>query len=138
MTLYEISHIRQSNRSLNKRWFTCREMNLIVWFRRNMPVSFQLTFNNNGQEQTINWAQQRGFSLHLNNLAKKGFFHRQKTPLLVNYCDQKDLALVRREFLVACENIEVGITDFIYARLMEYPSLSSRPRASQIDHPVVR
>ena len=138
MTLYEISHIRQSNRSLNKRWFTCREMNLIVWFRRNVPVSFQLTFNKNAQEHTINWAQQRGFSLYLNNSAEKEFFQQQKSPLLVNYCDQKDMVIIRRNFLVACEHIEVGITDFIYARLMEYPKIHANLDASHTGQPMAR
>ena len=103
-----------------------------------MPVSFQLSFNKQGREQTISWNLQRGFNLYLSNAINSGISRHKKTPLLANDCNQKDLELIRRDFLVACENIEVGITDFIYARLMEYPSPDSSPRASQIDHPMVR
>ncbi len=137
MTLYEISHVRQGNRSLKKRWFTCREMNLIVWFRRKTPVSFQLSFNKHGQEQTISWNVQRGFSLSLNQPVNPGVNRHKKLPFLVDDFNQKDLAIIRRDFLVACENIEVGVTDFIYARLMEYPSLSSKLHASQRNYSVL-
>jgi len=136
MKLYEISHIRQTNRSLNKRWFTCREMNLIVWFRRNMPINFQLSFRKQGQEQTISWDIQRGFHLYLEDSSIAGINRLHKRPLLVNTCNQNDLPTIRRNFLVACEDIEVGMTDFIYARLMEYPTVHSQLRASHTDHPV--
>ncbi len=136
MKLYEISPTRPSNRSLNKRWFTCREMNLIVWFRRNMPINFQLSFKKQGQEQTISWDIQRGFHLYLEDATKTGGNRLQKIPLLVYTCSQDELARLRRNFLVACENIEVGMTDFIYARLMEYPTTRSPLHALHTDHPV--
>jgi len=136
MKLYEISNIRQSNRSLNKRWFTCREMNLVVWFRRNMPINFQLSFKKQGQEQTISWDIQRGFHLYLEESPKIGGNRLQKRLLLVNTCSQNDLATIRRDFLLACENIEVGMTDFIYARLMEYPTIRTQLDASHTGHPV--
>lgn len=140
--LHEISHIRQSDRSLVKRWFTSRDMDLFVWFRRKMPVGFQLSFNIHGEKQAISWDLQRGFHLYRVNSGEtrpfQYLYRYQTTPLLTGACNQDDLVSIRRNFLVASENIEVGLTDFIYARLMEYPSLSSKPHVSHIDHPALR
>jgi hypothetical protein len=51
--LYEISHVRQSNQSEVKRWFTCADMDLLVCCRNNIPVRFQLAFNRCNKEQVI-------------------------------------------------------------------------------------
>jgi len=62
--LYEISHVRQSNRSEVKRWFTCADMDLFVWCRDDIPVRFQLAFNRRSKEQVISWDIQRAFCLY--------------------------------------------------------------------------
>lgn len=49
--------------------------------------------------------------------------------------DQHGLAIIAREFLAACEEIEAGLSDFIYARLMEQPLEHVKHDASHTDHP---
>jgi len=49
--------------------------------------------------------------------------------------DQRDLAIIAREFLAACEEIDVGLSDFIYARLMEQPLEHVKRDAVHTDHP---
>ena len=133
MRLYEISPINPTNRSLNKRWFTCREMNLVVGTLQKMPINFKLSFKRHGQIQTLCWDIQHGFYLFIDQLVNSGIEQQRKAGIF----KQSDLATMRRDFLVACENIEVGLTDFIYARLMEYPILQSKPRVSHTDHPLM-
>jgi len=134
--LHEISHSKQLGRSLYKRWFTCTEMNLVVWFRQNRPVSFQLSFDK--QKQTISWDEQRGFHLYSEEKSNIYTNRNLKRAVSINLCDQNQLTVIRRDFLVVCENIDVGLTDFIYARLMEYPTAHSKPYASRTNQPVAR
>ena len=134
MRLYEISPISPTIHSLNKRWFTCREMNLIVGTNKNMPVNFKLSFKRSGVIQTLSWDIEHGFSPCADHTAKADSEQHRK-PSIFRY-EQSDLAIIRRDFLAACENIDIDLTDFIYARLMEYPAIHSQLYASHTGHPV--
>ncbi len=134
MTLYEISPISPTIHNLNKRWFTCREMNLIVGTHENMPVNFKLSIKKLGRIQTLSWDIQRGFELCADR-TEKANADQLKKPAIIKI-KQSDLTTIRRDFLTACENIDIGLTDFIYARLMEYPTIRSPLHASHTNHPV--
>lgn len=49
--------------------------------------------------------------------------------------DQHDLAIIAHEFLAACERIDIGLSGFIYARLMEQPLEHVKNNARYTDHP---
>ena len=137
--LSEISHLRQTNRSLVKRWFTSRDMDLFVWFHNNwlhnsMPVRFQLSFNKRNKEQAISWDFQREFQLYRVDSGETTPDRYKKTPLLISLCDQQELAIIARNFLVASENIDISIADFIYARLLEYPSIQTKHNVVHTGH----
>ena len=134
MKLHEISPISPTIHSLNKRWFTCRKMNLIVGTHKNMPVNFKLSIKKSGQIQTLSWDIQNGFH-QFTDLTVKANSDQHRAPAIFKF-KQNDLATIRRDFLAACENIEVGLTDFIYARLMEYPAIGSPLHASHTNRPV--
>ncbi len=134
MTLYEISPISPTIHSLNKRWFTCREMNLIVEIHENMPVNFKLSIKKFGRIQTLNWNIQHGFDLCAGR-TEKANSNQLKNPAIIKF-KQSDLAAIRRNFLAACKNIDIGLTDFIYARLMAYPTIRSPLHASHTNQPV--
>ncbi len=136
--LHEISHLRQANRSLVKRWFNSRDMDLFVWFRKNVPVRFQLCFNKCSNEQAISWDFQREFHLYQVDDGETYPDQYKQTPLLVCACDRNDLATIARNFLAASEKIDPGIADFIYARLLEYPTVQVKHDAAHISHPVVQ
>lgn len=119
--LYEITHIRQSRRPRIKRWFTSQEMDLFVWTRTGMPVHFQLYFDKSGTEKVICWDIHEGFtSYHVNNGETSPDRYKQ-TPLLRTSFMRLDLRVIARDFLAACTHVDTGISDFVYARLMEMP-----------------
>lgn len=141
MKLYEIPHIRQENRRLKKRWFTSTEMDLFIWFRESIPVRFQFCFDKPDNEQAISWDYHRGLRYYLVDdgdtvcvpcsagNCSSGF---KQTPIFndvrhqhlgTKLNSQPCLATIARNFLAASEHIDIGIADFIYARLMEYPLL---------------
>ena len=124
--LYEIPQLRQSNRRLLKRWFTSRDMDLFIWFHKKVPVRFQLAYNKRDTEKAINWDSQKGLRHYLVDSGEINLEHYKQTPILIdlcdqNLCDQKNIATVARNFLAACEEIDIGLSGFIYARLIEHP-----------------
>jgi len=120
--LYEITHVRQSRRPQNKRWFTSPDMDLFVWARDGMPVHFQLYLDKAGAEKVICWNIHQGFtSYQVNNGAADPDRYKQ-TPLLKTSFMQLNPRVIARNFLAACEHIDTGISDFVYARLMEIPN----------------
>lgn len=133
--LQEIAHIRQSNRRYIKRWFTSRDMDLFIWLRKSVPVRFQLSYNKLNNEQAISWDLHRGFHHHLVDSGETLPDHYKQTPLLIDLHDQHELAIIARRFLAACENIDIGVADFIYARLMGYPIKPVQHSAMNTDRP---
>ena len=120
--LYEITHVRQSRRPQNKRWFTSPDMDLFVWARDGMPVHFQLYIDKLGAEKVLCWNIQQGFtSYHVNDGETQAGRYKQ-APLLKTSFKQLNLRMIARNFLAACEHIDTGISDFVYARLMEIPT----------------
>ena len=121
--LYEIPHIRPSHRSHVKRWFTCQDMDLFVWFRNNIPVRFQLAYDKQQKEKAICWDTHRGFSHYLVDSGETSAASYKQTPILIGHCGQHDMPIIARAFLAASEEIDTGLCDFIYARLMEIPAI---------------
>ncbi len=133
--LYEIPHTRQTNRSYTRRWFTCCEMDLFVWLRDGVPVRFQLAYDKLNEEKAINWNLHQGFHHYLVDSGEILPDQYKQTPILISLRDQHDLAIIAREFLAACEKIDAGLSDFIYARLMEQPLEHVKQDAVHTDHP---
>ena len=136
--LYEIPRPRQSNRHHRKRWFTCCDMDLFIWFSDDTPVRFQLTYDKGRQEKAINWDFDLGFRHYLVDSGETfpALYpgHYKQTPVMIDLCDQQNLASIARDFLAASENIDTGIADFIYARLMAHPTTTSKHCAVNTDH----
>lgn len=133
--LNEIAHLRQSNRSLVKRWFSCRDMDLFVWLRNNAPVRFQLCFNKRSNEHAICWDYHHRFQFYRVDSGETCPDQYKKTPLLLGASEHKDLTVIARTFLAASKNIDAGIADFIYARLMTFPAAPVHNHAGHINRP---
>ena len=132
--LYEIPQLRQSNRIQVKRWFTSRDMDLFIWLHKNVPVRFQLAYNKRDTEKAINWDLQKGLRHYLVDSGETDLEHYKQTPILIDMRDQIDIASIARNFLVACEKIDTGLSDFIYARLMEHPPVPAPRNAKHKGH----
>jgi len=140
--LYEIPHPRQSNRNLVKRWFTSSDMDLFIWHRQKIPVRFQLTYDKRNEEKAISWDFHLGFRHYLVDNGETfpdNYPGRYKqTPLLINLCEQKNLTQIARDFLAASENIDIAVSDFIYARLTAHPTTAEPQCAASTDQAPAR
>lgn len=136
--LHEISHLTQSDRHQVKRWFSSRDMDLFVWSRNQIPVRFQLCFNKRSDEHAISWNCQHQLQLYRVDSGETLPDQYKQTPLLIVTCKHKNLSVVARDFLAASRNIEAGIADFIYARLMEFPAAPAKYHVTHINPPAER
>lgn len=135
MMLFQITHTRQTNRSCSKRWFTCCEIDLFAWLREGVAVRFQLAYDKPSREKAINWDLHQGCHHYLVDSGAVLPGRYKQTPSLIRPCKQHDLAIIAREFLAACEQIDIGLSDFIYARLMKQPLQHEKHDAMHTDHP---
>ena len=142
--LYEITGLQQSHRSENKRWFSCRDMDLFIWFRCNLPVKFQLAYNKRQNEKMISWDINHGFHFYRVDTGEDSPGHYKQTPMLIDYkvsdCDftdgdgQNNMNQLAYHFLLACEHIDIDVADFIYTRLMTLPTNFVKHDAEHKDH----
>ena len=128
-----VAHLRQSNRALQKRWFNSSEIDLFIWFRQSVPIRFQLAFNKAKVEQMICWDIYQGFHYYAVDTGEDRPNHYKQTPVLVNITCIQNLPNITRQFLAASENMDVGISDFILARLMECPGFHAIKDAKHIN-----
>ncbi len=135
--LYEITHLRQSNRSLVKRWFTSLDIDLFIWYHDNTPVKFQLSYDKRCDEHAISWDFHHGYKHYSVDSGEDYPDRYKRTPILNDAYQQQNLGTLARDFLAASENIDVGIADFIYARLMAYPTVTLPRNAVHTDCSVV-
>ncbi|MDH5388325.1 MAG: hypothetical protein OEY06_07740 [Gammaproteobacteria bacterium] len=117
--LQEIASTHRNNLAKSKRWFTDSNMDLFVWFKNKRPVSFQLAYIKEQQEYSINWHINNGYT---HNLIKAELRHIKYRKSSIHSSECKfDTAFTARMFLLASNNIETTLADFIFARLMAYP-----------------
>jgi len=116
--LYEIPHIRQDNHQLIKRWFTSKDMDLFVWVSKTGPVRFQLSFNKGNNEQAVNWDLQKNFQHYRVDSGENNPDQYKKTPILTRLHQPKKPVDIAWLFLLASDNVDIDIANFIYSRLL--------------------
>jgi len=117
---YEINAARSSKRPVNMRWFTSLDMDLYLWFRDGVPVRFQLSYDKPENESVIFWSD---FDFRTYRVECGDYVH---NPVACS-----DIQRIARNFLASSEYIDTGISDFIYARLMECPQQCANEHAWQ-------
>ena len=120
--LHEISNIKQQPRDQVRRWFNDNDMDLFVWFSRQGPVGFQLSYNKQTNEKAICWSNENGFQHYSVDPGEVEPIKYKMSPLYSSDGDF-DTYSIARAFLHNSEHIEVALADFIYARLLEYPGI---------------
>src|SRR5262249_52903563 len=61
--LIEFENVRQIPGEPRRRWFTCEDLELVVWCdESDAPIGFQLCYKNGGSEYAFTWKPECGFS----------------------------------------------------------------------------
>jgi len=125
--LREITATRQNSTDTQKRWFTDSDMDLFVWHINGEPVRFQLGYNKQANEHAINWNSTTGFSHNSVDSGDEITPSKYKMSPILLPDGEFDALAIAAEFLQASKNIDETISDFIYARLLEYPGHYATP-----------
>lgn len=128
--LREISNIKKEARNQSRRWFTDNDMDLYIWFSEQIPIGFQLSYNKKYTEKALSWSYKSGFSHHIVDSGENRSLRYKMTPFTYLSNDNFDAYTTARNFLRNCDSVEASLSDFIYARLLEYPG-RDRKQTSQ-------
>lgn len=123
--LNEISRFHHYAGHANRRFFSDSDMELYIWFNKEVPVRFHLTYNKRGCSRSLSWNTETGFErtrlAQIEAVALAMGVSQLLDPLFST--DSQDIpgSVLARRFLHASEQIAPWLADFIYARLLEYP-----------------
>jgi hypothetical protein len=124
--LSEISRFRNYGGSANRRCFTDSDMDLYVWFKNGAPERFHLTYNKRGICHSLSWNYETGFgskrNAHNEVLAVMPGLRNVLDAYYIDDTGEVPVSLLASSFLHSSEKIAPWLADFIYARLLEYPT----------------
>ena len=120
MVLHEINNVKDKPQGKFRRWFADNDMDLFVWFSKQAPVGFQLSYNKQSDEKAICWEIENGFQHYSVDSGEVEPIKYKMSPLYSSD-DDFDTYAIARVFLHHSENIDATLADFIYAQILEYP-----------------
>jgi hypothetical protein len=119
--LREINNVRQIVGEPSRRWFTDARLDLVVWTDRGQTVGFQLCYDKQHGERAVTWKADSGFKHNAVDTGEDRPGRYKATPILV--ADGSfDPQGVAADFLEQSGDLDPGSRDFIYMKLLEYPS----------------
>jgi hypothetical protein len=119
--LYEVKKVKQEPGRGRKRWFTDEYFDLFLWIdERGGLTSFQLTYDKGHDERAVTWTSTGGIS-HTGIDDGESSPLSSMTPLLRTdgVFDSSDTA---EKFKKAAQNLDPGLTEFIYSKLVDFPA----------------
>lgn len=119
--LRELPDARQIEGEPRRRWFTSRDLDLIVWFGpEDEPVGFQFCYDKSAREHAVTWREGRGYNHSFVDDGENGPMQPKGTPILRanGYLNR---ARVAELFSAAAAQIPQPLRDYVSVRLAEYP-----------------
>lgn len=118
--LKEFHNVRQHKEGY-RRLFSDDFFDLFIWYVRqnDEPIGFQLCYNKKYNEHSLTW--QRGTGFYHNRIdSGEGDPLANRSPVLVadGVFDSKAIA---ERFLENSRDIDDGIVQFVYSRLLKFP-----------------
>ena len=110
---------------LDRRVFSDSDMDLYIWFNRDVPERFHLIFNKRRRSHAVSWNNESGFE-------PRHFGPVETMAAITSLSDIFDAfvqpdnvdtpaSVLAYQFLQASSNMAPWLADFIYARLLEHP-----------------
>lgn len=117
----EISNVRQIKGEPRRRWFTDRDLELIVWFgEHDRIVGFQLCYQKDKEPKALTWLEDEGF-LHTGiDEGDGGWRGPKSTPILIRdgVFDKEN---VEKRFTSSSKTLPKEIADFVLLKIKNYP-----------------
>ena len=118
--LKELSEVRQVPGEPKRRWFADDYFDLIVWVGNGEIISFQLCYDNFGDEHALTWHRQTGYS---HQRVDSGEMKRpyKATPILV--ADGSfDAGTISRLFKKHSRTMDERVAGFVLDKIRHYHS----------------
>ena len=114
--LREIKRITQEPDGPQRRWFTDRKRDLMIWHREGEITSFEFCYGKDSAERSLRWSAERGLEHFVVDDGEScGIGHKMSSTL--EESRYVDFDTVRQEFTRAAQEIDAGITAFVHRRL---------------------
>lgn len=130
--LQEVQAASQVPGEPRRRWFTSRELDLIVWLDESgHPSAFQLCYDKPHAERALTWKPQTGFRHSAVDDGEADGLRYKATPILVSDGDFPS-GRVGAMFAQAGVHLPPDIEAFVSSKLRDYPNRADagqrRPR----------
>ena len=117
--LIEFANVRQIPGEPRRRWFTCEDLELVVWCdESDGPVGFQLCYKNGGSEYALTWDPDRGFSHKIIDDGERRPGKHKATPILVAAAPGS-ARLIHERFAQVSAGLPAKIAEFVGKKLRE-------------------
>jgi hypothetical protein len=125
--LIEFENVRQIPGEPRRRWFTCKDLELVVWCDAlGGPSGFQLCYNSGGSEYAVTWKPDCGFSHKIIDDGEQRPGKYKATPILV--ADAPAPAkLISERFAQVSAGLPVEFADFVRKKLRERARYITEP-----------
>lgn len=116
--LVENKNVRQIQGEGFRRWFTDEDLDLIIWYKNDEIIGFQLCYDKTNEERALTWYKGKGY-IHNKIDDGESPYTNKMTPILIpdGIFNKSEIAELFREKAI---KIEYGLADFIYNKLSEY------------------
>ena len=116
--MVEVKDVRQIENEGFRRWFKDDEFDLIIWYEDEQISGFQLCYNKLKDEKALTWFKSGSY---VHNKIDDGEtpYSNKMTPVLVQD-GIFDNTSVAEKFKEHALEIEYGLADFVYKKLLNY------------------
>src|SRR6516164_1830529 len=117
--LIEFANVRQIPGEPRRRWFTCEDLELVVWCDESGGlIGFQLCYKNSGSEYALTWNPDLGFSHKIVDDGEQRPGKHKATPILVAGAPASATS-IRERFALVSVGLPVQIAEFVGKKLRE-------------------
>jgi hypothetical protein len=117
--LIEFADVRQVPGEPRRRWFTCKDLELVVWCDESGgPIGFQLCYNNGPSECALTWNRESGFSHKIIDDGEEGPGKHKATPILLTDAPAS-ATLINERFAQVSGGLPAEFAEFVGKKLRE-------------------
>lgn len=116
----EITHVRQEDQNLKKRWFLDNYFDLSVWLNEQKEIEeFHLCYDLNGNEHALLWDKEKGYRHRRvdDGEDRPGKFKAAPIFLLDGNFAKTDVALL---FEQSSKDIDESVSSFVLEKIMNF------------------
>ncbi len=117
--LNEIKNVRQIEGEGLRRWFTDKDMDLILWYNKQKQIEgFQLCYDKQSSEKALTWRIGDKYSHDKIDHGKNPWLSKE-TPILTE-TGKLNKSVILKSFIEANKNIEESICSLILEKIDKY------------------